>query len=66
LIERDCVYKVRSDQDRRNTHLHLTEKGILLNQMHDFAHKSIAELFSKKLSKQEIEKFIELINKTIR
>jgi len=66
LIERDCVYKVRSDQDRRSTHLHLTEKGILLNQMHDFAHKSIAELFSKKLSKQEIEKFIELINKTIR
>jgi DNA-binding MarR family transcriptional regulator len=65
LIEKGCVYKVRSDQDRRSTHLHLTENGRLLNTMHDFAHKSIAELFSKKLSQQETEKLIEIINKAI-
>ncbi|MFA6334751.1 MAG: MarR family transcriptional regulator [Bacteroidales bacterium] len=66
LIDRECVYKVHSDQDRRTTHLHLTEKGLQLNKTHDFAHKSIAERFSKKLDKQELEKLIELINKTIR
>lgn len=52
LIEKECVYKVRSDQDRRSTHLHLTEKGIQLNKMHDFAHKSIAKLFAKKPDKR--------------
>ncbi len=66
LIERECVYKVRSDQDRRNSHLHLTEKGILLNQMHDYAHKSIAQLFSNNLSNQELTQLIILINKAIR
>jgi len=66
LIEKECVYKVRSDQDRRSTHLHLTEKGILLNKMHDFAHKSIARLFTKSLTYEELDKLMELINKTIR
>lgn len=66
LIEKDCVYKVRSDHDRRSTHLHLTEKGIQLNKMHDFAHKSIAKLFMKNLKQEELEKLIDLINKSIR
>ncbi|MEN6618350.1 MAG: MarR family transcriptional regulator [Rikenellaceae bacterium] len=65
LIKKGCVYKVRSDQDRRSTHLHLTENGRLLNMMHDFAHKSIAEQFSKNLSQQETEKLIEIISKAI-
>ncbi len=66
LIEHGCVSKVQSDQDRRTTHLHLSEEGLRLNQTHSFAHRSIAERFSKKLDKQEIETLIELINKTIK
>ncbi|MFA5850572.1 MAG: MarR family transcriptional regulator [Bacteroidales bacterium] len=66
LIEKGCVYKVRSDHDRRTTHLHLTENGRLLNQMHDFAHQSIAELFTKNLSQKETEQLIEIIDKAIR
>lgn len=55
LIEKDFLYKVKSDEDRRSSHLHLTEKGKLINQMHDYSHKSIAEFISRKLNSQEIE-----------
>jgi len=65
LIERDYVYKVRSDEDRRSAHLHLTEKGKLINQMHDFAHKRIAESIGKKLSNQELELLVGLLDKVL-
>lgn len=65
LIERDYVYKVQSDEDRRSSHLHLTEKGELINQMHDYAHKSIAESFAGKLTVSEMNTLIELLNKVI-
>lgn len=65
LIERDYVYKVLSDEDRRSSHLHLTEKGKLINQMHDYAHKRIAESIGKKLSNQELELLIGLLDKVL-
>ena len=49
MIERDYVFKVQSDEDRRSAHLHLTEKGKLINQMHDYAHKRIAEYIQIKV-----------------
>jgi DNA-binding MarR family transcriptional regulator len=65
LIERDFLYKVRSDEDRRSAHLHLTEKGKLINQMHDYSHKRIAESFIRKLNPEEVETLIELLNKVL-
>ncbi|MCK9625445.1 MAG: MarR family transcriptional regulator [Bacteroidales bacterium] len=65
LIEKGCVYKVHSDQDRRTSHLHLTEIGMGVNKTHEFSHKSIAEHFSKKLDKNELDLLIKLINKSI-
>ncbi len=65
LIERDYVMKIQSDADRRSAHLHLTEKGKLINQMHDYAHKCIAELFSKKLNNDEIKTFEVLLTKVL-
>ena len=65
LIERDYVYKVPSDEDRRSAHLHLTEKGNLINQMHDYAHKSIAESISRKLDKEELEALVNLLNEVL-
>jgi DNA-binding MarR family transcriptional regulator len=65
LIEKGCVYKVHSDQDRRTSHLHLTEVGMEVNKTHEFSHKSIAEHFSKKLDKKELDILINLINKSI-
>lgn len=65
LIEKDVVYKVRSDSDRRTTHLHLTDKGELLNQRHDFAHRQLALLFKKSLSDSELEQLTVLLSKIL-
>jgi len=65
LIERDYVYKVKSDEDKRSAHLHLTEKGNLINQMHDYAHKCFAESIRRKLSKAEIESLVSILIKVL-
>ncbi len=54
LIEKDFIYRIKSDEDRRSAHLHLTVKGKLINHMHDFAHKQMAELITSKLDKTEL------------
>lgn len=65
LIEKDYIFKVQSDEDRRSAHIHLTEKGKLINQMHDYAHKRIAEFLSKKLSAGELNELVSLLNKVL-
>jgi len=65
FIEKDYVFKVRSDEDRRSAHLHLTEKGELINQMHVFAHKKIAGLISRKLTGEELETLTRILNKVL-
>lgn len=54
LIEKDFIYRVKSDEDRRSAHLHLTVKGRLINHTHDFAHKQMAELITRKLDETEV------------
>lgn len=65
LIEKDYIFKVQSDEDRRSAHIHLTEKGKLINQMHDYAHRRIAEFLSQKLSKAELDELVLLLNKVL-
>jgi DNA-binding MarR family transcriptional regulator len=65
LIEKDYIFKVQSDEDRRSAHIHLTEKGKLINQMHDYAHRRIAEFLSQKLSKEELNELVSLLNKVL-
>lgn len=65
LIERDFLYKIQSDEDRRSAHLHLSEKGKLINQMHDYSHKRIAESLSRKLNREELEILVGLLNKIL-
>jgi DNA-binding MarR family transcriptional regulator len=65
LIEKEFVFKVQSDEDRRSSHIHLTEKGKLINQMHDYAHKRIAESIANKLNNEELENLSGLLNKVI-
>ena len=54
LIEKDFIYRVKSDEDRRSAHLHLTVKGKLINHTHDFAHKQMAGLITHKLDQAEV------------
>ncbi|HRZ96512.1 MAG TPA: MarR family transcriptional regulator [Paludibacter sp.] len=65
LIERDYVYKTQSDEDRRSAHLHLTEKGKLINQMHEYAHKRIAESILRKLNEDELKSLEVLLTKVL-
>ena len=65
LIEKDYIFKVQSDEDRRSAHIHLTEKGKLINQMHDYAHRRIAEFLSQKLNKEELNQLVLLLNKVL-
>ena len=65
MIERDYVFKVQSDEDRRSAHIHLTEKGKLINQMHDYAHKRIAEYIRSKLNTEEEECLVRVLKKVL-
>lgn len=66
LIEKELVYKVQSDADRRSTHLHLTERGKLINQMHEYAHRRIAEQIEKKIDAGEMAQLILLLEKIMK
>ena len=66
LVEKEYVFKVKSDEDRRSAHIHLTEKGKLINQMHEYAHKRISESISKKLNNSELEQLMKLLNKILK
>jgi len=63
LIEKELVRKFQSDADRRNTHLHLTERGKLINQMHEYAHRRMAEEIEKKINVEEAVQLAMLLEK---
>jgi len=63
LLEKEYVIKVQSDEDRRSTHLHLTEKGKLINQMHDYAHHRMAERLTRALTAEELKLLVTLLDK---
>jgi len=63
LIEKDYLYRVKSDADRRSAHLHLTEKGKVINHMHDEAHKRMAQLIGNCLNQDERKQLVTLLEK---
>jgi DNA-binding MarR family transcriptional regulator len=66
LIEKELVYKIKSDADRRSTHLHLTVRGKLINQMHEYAHRRMAEEISKKIDHDETIQLTMLLEKILK
>ena len=66
LIEKQYIIKVKSDEDRRSAHLHLTEKGKQINLMHDFAHQKIAETLSAHSEPTEIALLSALLDKILK
>jgi DNA-binding MarR family transcriptional regulator len=63
LIQKGYISKVQSDEDRRSSHLHLTKKGMLINQMHEHAHDQFAELMKESLDPEELEQLTNLLEK---
>jgi DNA-binding MarR family transcriptional regulator len=66
LIEKDYLFKVKSDADRRSLHIHLTEKGLLINRMHDYAHGKIVEYIRRNLRDEELEELVRLLGKVVK
>ena len=65
LVEKEYVIKVQSDADRRTSHLHLTEKGRSINNMHEYAHRRFAELMSENLDADELQQLVVLLEKMV-
>ena len=65
LMEKDLVYRVQSDADRRSTHLHLTEKGKLINEMHGYAHRRMVEDIQRRITSDEMEQMINLLERIL-
>jgi DNA-binding MarR family transcriptional regulator len=63
LIQKGYVTKIQSDEDRRSSHLHLTKKGMQINQMHECAHTQFAELMQETLEPEELEQLTVLLEK---
>jgi DNA-binding MarR family transcriptional regulator len=63
LLQKGFVSKVVSDEDRRSSHLHLTQKGMQINQMHEKAHTRFAELMAESLEPAELEQLTALLEK---
>lgn len=63
LILKGYVAKVQSDEDRRSSHLHLTKKGMQINQMHERAHSQFVELMLETLDTKELEELTVLLEK---
>lgn len=66
LLQKGFVSKVVSDEDRRSSHLHLTKKGMQINQMHEKAHTRFAELMAESLEPAELEQLTMLLEKLTR
>ncbi|MGE4587517.1 MAG: MarR family winged helix-turn-helix transcriptional regulator [Mangrovibacterium sp.] len=66
LEEHGFIQKVKSDNDRRSAHVHLTDKGDKAAHLHTDVHKQFATLLTKELTDSEKDILIVLLNKTIK
>lgn len=65
FVEQGFVERVRSDEDRRSAHVHLTGKGRDIINMHADTHARIAEFFSGALDSDELNDLIIIFNKVV-
>jgi len=63
LIEKDYIYRIQSDEDRRSAHIHLTEKGKYINNLHEEAHRRMAQLVANNLDAIDIARLVDLLDK---
>ncbi len=64
LEKNNFIYKVASDNDRRSSHVHLTEEGEKAASLHTEMHKRISELLTEEMTESEKEILIVLLNKS--
>lgn len=65
LEEKKYIIKVKSDADRRTAHVHLTRKGYHASKIPQKVRQKLAFELSEKLSPEEKEYFLKLLNKAL-
>lgn len=66
LEQHGFIQKVKSDNDRRSAHVHLTDKGDKAAHLHAGVHKQFAMLLTKELTDSEKDILVVLLNKAIK
>lgn len=61
FVSQGYVERVRSDEDRRSAHVHLTENGREIISMHEQAHVSIAGIFLRSLGRRELDELVKIL-----
>ena len=65
LVAKGYVKKVKSDEDRRCSHLHIDNKGEQINDILDNVHEELAGKISRKLNETETRILMELLKKIV-
>lgn len=61
LTEKGFVKKVRSGDDRRSAHIHLTAAGAAAAREHDEIHRRFVKRMSRRLTAEEQRRLVELL-----
>ena len=61
--EKEFIRKVKSDEDRRVSHIHMAERGKEIEKVHSKIHMRISNIFTSKLTKNELNSLIHLLSK---
>lgn len=65
LVRLGYLKKVRSDEDRRVSHIHLGENGKIIARLHDTIHERIEMFLTQSLDNAEIEQLAAILNKAV-
>lgn len=65
LVQGGYVVRVKSDDDRRVSHIHLGDKGQTIAQLHDDIHSKIEEFLTESLDSKETEQLTTILSKAV-
>ena len=63
--EKGFIRKVKSDEDRRVSHIHMAERGKEIEKVHSKIHMRISNMFTSKLTEGELKSVINLLRKIV-
>jgi len=63
--EKGFIRKVKSDEDRRVSHIHMAQKGKEIEKVHSKIHMRISNMFTSKLAEGELKTLINLLSKIV-
>lgn len=66
LESQGYLERVKSDEDRRSAHVHLTARALELVKMHEDVHRNIAGFFEKNLEDRDIKTLTAILNRSVK